>query len=470
MKITPQRRYGLVACGGKSTRMQHDKAFIHYNDQPQAYAAYDLLSNFCEEVYLCCSSSQSFVFDKHYKTLTDDPAFANTGPAAALLTAASKFRDEAFILLGCDYPFITQKDLSSFVNTIEDKTFAAAFFNDAAGVYEPLLAYYSSRGAAAFLQDFNIENLTLQEFLKKHNALKYSPADKRAIQSIDTPAQALEAREIIRSNTIHRVSIVKIDSGNASRQHDFLAVEEPLEIRMQYYNNSVAIQKTIAITMRTPGKDAQLACGFLFTEGIIRDHSQIKMITPAADGLNTVLIILHEHETPVLSGDRNFYITSSCGVCGKASIESIRAVSQFGNIQDNITIDNSIIYSLSDIVKHEQVIFQSTGGLHASTLFTADGKLIHLSEDIGRHNAMDKLVGYSVMNKQVPLNNHILFLSGRASFELIQKAYMSGIKVIVAVGAPSSLAVEIAKSCNITLIGFLRDNKYNVYTGNHRIN
>jgi FdhD protein len=271
------------------------------------------------------------------------------------------------------------------------------------------------------------------------------------------------------ADTIIRVPIVKVKDGNATTEHDLLAIEEPLEIRIQYHENGTAIQKTIAVTMRTPGKDAELACGFLFTEGIVRDQSEIYMITPKADGDNTVLVILHNRATPSMPGERNFYMTSSCGVCGKSSIESIRSVSQYDSVNDNIRIDNKLIYSLPDAVRNKQVIYQTTGGLHASSLFTTDGDLINLSEDVGRHNAMDKLVGYFLINNELPLNNHLLFLSGRASFELIQKAYMAGIKVVVAVGAPSSLAVQVAESCNITLIGFLRENKYNVYTGNHRM-
>jgi FdhD protein len=239
---------------------------------------------------------------------------------------------------------------------------------------------------------------------------------------------------------------------------------------MLYKEHGIDIQKTISITMRTPGSDTSLASGFLFTEGILKDRSQIKMIIPSADGNNTVLVILSDQVQPdMLSIQRNFYATSSCGVCGKASIESIRAVSVFSDIHNHLEIERSTIYSLAQTVEKHQVLFERTGGLHASALFTTTGELIHLAEDVGRHNALDKLIGYLFNENKLPLNDHILFLSGRTSFELVQKAYMAGIKIIAAVGAPSSLAVELAESSGITLIGFLRGKKFNVYAGIERI-
>lgn len=262
----------------------------------------------------------------------------------------------------------------------------------------------------------------------------------------------------------------KVIEGEIFNDTEQLAVEEPLEIRLQYGSGDEVVQKTVSITMRTPGNDRELAAGFLFTEGILQHLSQVKMVIPDADGPNTVLVVLHEGIQPALSTfQRNFYITSGCGVCGKASVEAIRSVSVFKNHHKEVFTVSGTVYSLPDKVREMQTIFESTGGLHASALFDDKGNFLSLKEDVGRHNALDKLIGESFLENKLPLSECILFLSGRASFELVQKAYMAGIQLIAAVGAPSSLAVELAESNNITLIGFLRGKKFNIYSGSDRI-
>jgi len=247
-------------------------------------------------------------------------------------------------------------------------------------------------------------------------------------------------------------------------------VEEPLEIQLEYSTASGRMQKNIAVTMRTPGNDAELAAGFLFTEGIIKDAQAISEIKRSHGDENIVQVILKENIIPALgNAARNFYTTSSCGVCGKASIDAINTVSAFTELKDSILIDAAVLYKLQDDLKAEQKVFEDTGGIHASALFDVDGKCMLLREDVGRHNALDKIIGAALMNNELPLNNRLLFLSGRASFELVQKAVMAGIKVIASVGAPSSLAVEMAKDNGITLIGFLRHDRFNIYTGKERI-
>ena len=458
--------YGLVACGGKSSRMGRDKAFINYHGIPQSLAVYRMLDKICEKTFVCCAVTQASQINTGCNLLTDDERFAESGPAAALLTATNNFPEKNFLLLGCDYPMLNDQVLSEFTSGINDDTFAAAFFNQDAEKYEPLIAYYSSAAAQLFLNGFPYKSKSLQHFLQEHNAVKYIPADAAVIKSIDTPEEASQVIRQAGNSSIQKVKTTKFISGEQYIQEDMLVVEEPLEIRMQYKENGMDIQKTISITMRTPGNDTSLAAGFLFTEGIIKNRSQIKMIIPSADGKNSVLVIANDHVQPdMLSIQRNFYTSSGCGVCGKASIESIRSVSAFHDLHNHLAVEGSIIYSLPDKLKKQQVLFENTGGLHASALFTIKGDLIYLTEDIGRHNALDKLIGYYFNQDQVPLNDHILFLSGRISFELVQKAYMAGIKIIAAVGAPSSLAVELAESVDITLIGFLRGNRYNVYSG-----
>jgi FdhD protein len=250
---------------------------------------------------------------------------------------------------------------------------------------------------------------------------------------------------------------------------DELAIEEPLEIQIIYGEKDNRIQKTISITMRTPGNDAELAVGFLFTEGIIQNKEQIAS-TSISVFENKVLIALYENqELNLQKTERNFYTTSSCGVCGKTSIEAIKTISNYQNTNDNIRIPSTLFYHLEKQLRRQQYLFKSTGGLHASALFDLGGNFITLREDVGRHNALEKLIGAAFLKDELPLTNKILLLSGRASFELVQKATMAGIKIIAAVGAPSSLAVQLAEEAGITLIGFLRNEQFNIYTGEERI-
>ncbi len=257
-------------------------------------------------------------------------------------------------------------------------------------------------------------------------------------------------------------SIVRYENGRLQNLEDQLAIEEPLEIKMKFHSDGRQTEKNVSITMRTPGNDDELACGFLFTEGIIRNSDDIQGVTQYSE--NSISIELNENIKPIENKlERNFYTTSSCGVCGKASIDAIATVSSFKIINRFQKIDPEIIISLPEKLSKQQKIFQSTGGLHASALFDQSGSFIDLREDVGRHNALDKLIGSMLLKKTIPLNGTILLLSGRASFELIQKASMAGIPVVVAIGAPSSLALDLAKESGITLIGFLRGEKYNRY-------
>ena len=267
-----------------------------------------------------------------------------------------------------------------------------------------------------------------------------------------------------------RVLINKIINGEEFEVEDEIAIEEPLEIQLVYSTQYGRMQKNISVTMRTPGNDEELAAGFLFTEGIVKHAEDISSVQHLPSDMNRVLITLVENIIPSLnSAERNFYTTSSCGICGKGSIEAINVTAVFPNTFDTISISASVIYSLPDLVKKEQQVFQHTGGIHACALISFSGEVILIREDVGRHNALDKIIGNRFLKSQMPLNNNILFLSGRSSFELVQKAFMAGIKIIVAVGAPSSLALEMAKECGITLIGFLRGEKFNIYTGAQRI-
>jgi len=253
---------------------------------------------------------------------------------------------------------------------------------------------------------------------------------------------------------------------------DVLAIEEPLEIRLGL--PGIPKHKAISITMRTPGDDFDLAAGFLFTEGIVQTSGQIDKIRycglPAKDKniKNTLVAELATGvEIDLKTLERHFYTTSSCGVCGKSSIEALHTGAK--SIESDLRVHADVINSLPGTLRAAQAVFERTGGLHASALFDAQGNLDIVREDVGRHNALDKVIGAKFMAGETPLNNRILLVSGRASFELVQKALMAGIPVLAAVGAPSSLAVELAAEFGMTLMGFVRDGRFNIYTGGDRI-
>jgi len=272
---------------------------------------------------------------------------------------------------------------------------------------------------------------------------------------------------------------------DGSKFEDVLAVEEPLEIRIGWDHDGKVEHRAVSITMRTPGNDAELAAGFLFTEGIIHNPAQIKQIRhcglkigknrsvldrAAALNSNTIRVGLHQGvDIDFKRLERHFYTTSSCGVCGKSSIEALHSGAkkiENGNIPK---IDSGVINSLPKTLRASQDVFDQTGGLHASALFNTSGELEIVREDVGRHNALDKVIGAKFMAGELPLSSKILLVSGRASFELVQKALMAGIPILAAVGAPSSLAVELAAEFGMTLVGFVRDGRFNIYTGESRI-
>jgi FdhD protein len=278
------------------------------------------------------------------------------------------------------------------------------------------------------------------------------------------------------NDAVLQIPVTRINEGETEELTDAVAIEEPLEIRMEYGPAANRRTTNVSVTMRTPGNDAELASGFLFTEGIIKQAADIQnvdhcFIACAENKENVIQVTLADNVIPHLqNAERNFYTTSSCGVCGKGSINAIRTVSSYdASIPDNNSIDTDVLTSLPGILAQHQKIFADTGGLHASALFTRQGELLLMREDVGRHNALDKLIGATLKRGMLPLNNLVLLLSGRISFELVQKAAMAGVNIIAAVGAPSSLAVHLAQEFNITLAGFLRGQRFNIYTAQQRV-
>ncbi len=268
------------------------------------------------------------------------------------------------------------------------------------------------------------------------------------------------------------LTIERTRGASTEEIQDVVAAEEPLEIRVAQGSEPPV---SVSITMRTPGNDFELAIGFLCTEGIIRSPSDVEAIAYAEDALperryNVVQVSLSsEHPLDLSRLSRNFYTTSSCGVCGKASLDALHFQGCRPVAKDDFVVAASVLQSLPDQLRHAQEIFDQTGGLHAAGLFSGDGKRLSLQEDVGRHNALDKLIGASFLGGELPLERRVLMLSGRASFELVQKAVVARVSMIAAVGAPSSLAVDAARDFEVTLVGFLRRDGFNVYTGARRI-
>ena len=257
---------------------------------------------------------------------------------------------------------------------------------------------------------------------------------------------------------------------------DQLAIEEPLEIRLDYTVDGKPTHRAVSLTMRTPGHDDELAVGFLYTEGIIRAREDVIAVAPCGlpdpetGETNTVRVDLAPHVTPDLKKmERHFYTTSSCGVCGKASLDALETGVTRPLPREGLTLTPDIVHRLPQTLRAAQEVFDRTGGLHASALYDAAGDLLALREDVGRHNALDKVIGAEFLADRLPLSERILLVSGRASFELVQKAVAAGIPVMAAVGAPSSLAVEMAERFGMTLLGFVRDGRFNIYAGEWRI-
>jgi FdhD protein len=282
-----------------------------------------------------------------------------------------------------------------------------------------------------------------------------------------------------------QIDVVRVENGEHASVDDSVAVEEPLEIRLGFEVRGRPAQKSISVTMRTPGNDRELAAGFLFGEGMIRSSEDIETIErlsladgSLADGQevssNVLRVQLAAHvEVATKSLERHFYTTSSCGVCGKASIEALEVEGCSVLDVSGISMSAELICRLPDTLRAAQDVFAQTGGLHAAGLFDLQGQLIEVREDVGRHNAMDKLVGSQLLAGKLLagklLARSVVVLSGRASFELLQKAVVAQVPVVVAVGAPSSLAVDLAVEFGVTLIGFARDGRFNIYSCSERV-
>ncbi len=284
------------------------------------------------------------------------------------------------------------------------------------------------------------------------------------------PFEFLLLKEMLTQPNIRKVYVRKVRAGVARSERDVLAVEEPLELRLMHRG----VTHRVAVTMRTPGEDFEMVAGFLFCEGIIQKHGDVREIRYCIDSpqqlYNIVTVELRDEiDFDPTRLQRNFFTTSACGICGKVSLESLEMQGCVPLPLTQPVVPISLITGLDAELRRAQQVFSKTGGLHAAALFDLDGQLQGLHEDVGRHNALDKLIGSRFMAGQLPVSQQVLMLSGRTSFELMQKSLIAQIPIIVSVGAPSSLAVELAQNFNITLIGFLRGDSFNIYAGPERV-
>jgi len=263
--------------------------------------------------------------------------------------------------------------------------------------------------------------------------------------------------------------VLRIDGARTVQRADTLVVEEPLEVRVG--------SRSLVVTMRTPGDDMDLAAGFLVSEGVVSAQGHVRAMRYCAgatdEGINTYNLLDVDLDPSVPPPDpsleRSFYTTSSCGLCGKASLDAVRTQTSYDVSGDLLTVTPALLSALPDRLREAQKVFDRTGGLHAAGLFSDAGELLVLREDVGRHNAVDKVVGWALREGLLPLTGTVLMVSGRASFELVQKAWMAGIPCLAAVSAPSSLAVDLAAEAGMTLVGFLRGTSMNVYAGQQRV-
>jgi FdhD protein len=275
---------------------------------------------------------------------------------------------------------------------------------------------------------------------------------------------------------VARRAMRRVDDGRGVDAVDQLAVEEPLLIELTHDRDDGRVTESVSVTMRTPGHDVELALGFLYSEGILAGADELLVMPEEppsggdARGANTVRVALRAGvPVDVRRLERHFYTASSCGVCGKTSLDALAAARPIDLPAARPVVDAEIIHALPDTLRAAQAVFDRTGGLHAAALFDASGRLHCVREDVGRHNALDKLVGRQLLDGRVPLHDDVLLVSGRASFELVHKALAAGIPLLAAVGAPSSLAVETAEAYGMTLVGFVRGRRFNLYTGASRI-
>jgi FdhD protein len=448
--------------------MGEDKAFLDWKGRPLFAIQLEKLFDHGDEVLLSANADQAFPdYIENVRIIRDTaPDIGPLGAFRDCLAATADSGAEYLLVLGVDLPSLTIEFLHDLIEKVEATGKGIVpKINDR---WDPLAAVFPSTALALVESLIGDGHLSLQRFCDRAEAdgliEELSGVDPDLFVNLNTrdDYDRLQQGQFDRPTLLNRYQ-----KGKGFREaNDRLAAEEPLEVRVE--------GKSIAVVMRTPGHDDELAAGFLLTESAISSADDLFEISkcrdvtdPEAAGNVLDVKLAPNHHADLEALTRHVFTSSSCGVCGKATIESV--FQNFPVIESNLTVSPETLLSLSDKLRKAQDTFEKTGGLHASALFSPDGDLLLLREDVGRHNALDKVIGRSVLDGNVPLSDRILLVSGRISFELVQKALAAGIPIIAGISAPSSLAVEFAEKSGQTLVGFLRERGFNVYTGAHRV-
>lgn len=479
-----ERIVAAILAGGKSRRMGFDKALAKIAGETLLFRTARIASEAGLDVLVV--GRERPVDWPDDKTVFLPDRSPGCGPMGGIATAL-EVAEQPVLALACDMPLLTREAVAWLLDEASaqppDRGIVAVTLSGC----EPLFSIYTPACLAPMRERLESGDLSLQSLIAAggFQFVQMPEWVAREVANMNTPQDMalLGAQQTTRGPqrpaskacSIQTVPVRRVGAANAPSE-DFVAVEEPLEIRLGFEENGKRVHKSISITMRTPGDDCDLAAGFLFTEGIVRKREEIARVAPCGLSIgdpptcNTVRVDLAAGAAIEIGKlTRHFYTSSSCGVCGKASLEALRSQTAYTPSPGLPVVDPAVIHRLPAALRAAQEVFEQTGGLHACALFTAGGELIDLCEDVGRHNALDKLIGRALLAGNIPLSDRILLLSGRASFELIQKAVMAGIPVIAAVGAPSSLAVALAKDSGATLLGFVRDDRFNIYAGAERV-
>lgn len=453
---------GLLLAGGKSKRMGSDKAKLpHPSGGTWTSHSMSQLGTMVSETVLSGISVGGVPDASHW---------AGHGPLSGLLTVHEMHPENSLLVRGVDYPNLSDLALSKLqaAHLLTGRT--VCFRQD--GHLEPLVALYSLSDLASMKQTFQQTGEdSMQRMLQQLDpiVLPVHPKENLGLENLNRPTDW--------SQDVAMQPIQRIQHGHSDEEiEDCVVIEEPLEIRLLWHTGKEPQNQPLSITMRTPGRDAELVIGFLVSEGMIHSINDIVRLESlgaivaenGVSGVGILCALRDDLQPKTLDLNRNFYMTSSCGVCGKSSIDAIAQACKVPPAR--VRWKRDWLYKLPNWLRAQQPAFTSTGGIHAAAWFTPEAGLVQVCEDVGRHNAMDKLVGWAAMEDRLPLGDGgVLLVSGRASFELVSKAAMAGVGAMAAVGAPSSLACSLAEEVGMTLIGFLRKDRMNVYSHPSRI-
>ena len=461
-----------LLCGGRSSRMGEDKAQLLLDGVPLWRRQLQKL-RFLEPGHLVISAreGQDFPGAKAEVLVDNTP---DLGPIGGLHSVLSVTTQDHVVLLGVDLPLLPQE----FLEELCDASFLGSGVVYRKGNrFEPLAAVYPSTLIGLVGAQIRDGDYSLQSLLRAAvddgamEALALASSKAHYFQNVNTRedfAALVAGGDEDGDETVATVPVIRCERSEAGvalsdEEPDAVAHESPMEIRVE--------GKSIAVVMRTPGHDEELALGFLVSEGVVtepEDVFEVSMCPSAGEEGNVVDVLLRSPDSASLDQlTRHVFSSSSCGICGKATIESV--FQSFPKLEQPLTVSAETLFTLPEIQREAQDTFEKTGGLHASALFDRFGKLVLLREDVGRHNALDKILGAGMLDRRLPFSDHVLLLSGRISFELMQKALAARIPVVAAVSAPSSLAVEFAKESGQTLCGFLRGDQMNVYAHPERL-